>query len=245
MGLPIISNSSMESQEENNPANPSKYSITVLFQTGVRYVYEIDATSTVKDLISMIHRDERIEKPRHKRICLLYHGRILPHHTTISEIDTQPEFTMHCFFREKARSRRRLRSQPELRGFDRLTRLNFSPANIEQIRQQFHQMSGSTNRSHDDQLEIEEEWFPAIFNNIDDPLSPFHLRNRDDEQPLVVETNTSDEPFFVQFIVGAAIGFFVGIPSLIFIPCFIQKSNFLLGMSFGITFHFVVAFFVN
>lgn len=53
----------------------------------------------------------------------------------------------------------------DLRGFDRLTRMNYTPEQIAEIRRSFHTMQGSLNASHEAQLEAEEEWFPVIFNN--------------------------------------------------------------------------------
>lgn len=52
----------------------------------------------------------------------------------------------------------------DLRGFDRLTRMNYTPEQIAEIRRSFHTMQGSLNASPEAQIEAEEEWFPVIFN---------------------------------------------------------------------------------
>lgn len=53
----------------------------------------------------------------------------------------------------------------DLRGFDRLARMNYTPEQIAEIRRNFHTMQGSLNSSPEAQIEAEEEWFPVIFNN--------------------------------------------------------------------------------
>lgn len=56
------------------------------------------------------------------------------------------------------------RLESDLRGFDRLTRMNYSPEQIAEIRRSFHTMQGDSNSSPEAQIEAEEEWFPVIFN---------------------------------------------------------------------------------
>lgn len=167
-----------------DPSVPPK--IHALFPTGDRKDYEIQNTTTVQDLVQMIKDDDSIQKPENRTIAIIYHGKILQPVDILSKIDNLTEYTVHVFYRQISSkpSRKQKNSNQgsesnadavnadddderldsDLRGFDRLTRMNYTQDQIDTIRRHFHSLQGTTNSSPEEQIEAEEEWFPVIFN---------------------------------------------------------------------------------
>ncbi|OHT01457.1 hypothetical protein TRFO_31723 [Tritrichomonas foetus] len=152
----------------------------------------------------------------------------------------------------------------ELRGFDRLLIMNYTREQIARIRRQFHQMTNTVGEPAEQQLAHEDEWFPALFNN-DEPLNLFGVNNpnrsvnqndqqrnslnglrqgREDEAPLVNDqqrTAIEYEESSVYYFVGFAAGFFFGIGIAIILPLFCREKKFLIGLSFGLSIHYLFA----
>jgi hypothetical protein len=148
--------------------------VHVLLPTGTRVTYEVTKSTTVTDLIDIIKSDSNVAKPPNRVICIIYHGHVLTGGEQIAQLDTLEEFTLHLCFRGGAYAA----GDPaiELRGFDRLARMNYSPDQIAEVRRDFHATHGSARASPEEQIETEEEWFPIIFNNDKPPPRSNPLR---------------------------------------------------------------------
>ncbi|OHT15858.1 hypothetical protein TRFO_13684 [Tritrichomonas foetus] len=155
----------MDDIEEAPRNSNSPPKLHVLFPTGNRADYSITKMTTVSDLIKQITEDETIQKPENRTIALIYHGRILQPTEVISKIDSLDEFTIHVFYRQIQRPTTQEPLESDLRGFDRLTRMNYTADQIADFRRSFHTMHGSLNSPREEQIEAEEEWIPVIFNN--------------------------------------------------------------------------------
>jgi hypothetical protein len=51
--------------------------------------------------------------------------------------------------------------------------MNYTPEQIAEVRREFHTVHGSRNSPIEAQIDIEEEWFPVIF-NAENPLQLLH-----------------------------------------------------------------------
>ena len=154
--------------------------IYVLFPTGNRMEYSITKMTTVSDLINMINQDEKVEVPANRVIALIYHGRILQPTEVISKIDTLDEFTIHVFYRQAQQqaTNRDEHLESDLRGFDRLSRMNYTAEQIAELRQNFHVMHGTLNATQEARMDAEEEWFPIIFND-ENPMPTLQINQVD------------------------------------------------------------------
>jgi hypothetical protein len=214
--------------------------VHILLPTGVRVTYEIAKATTVTDIIDLIKADSNVTKPPNRTICIIYHGHVLSGHEQITQLDTLDEFTLHLCFRGGAYAA----SDPavELRGFDRLARMNYSPDQIAEVRRDFHVTHGSTHAAPDDQIEMEEEWFPVIFNN-ENPLQmlrpppPPRAENpiaANAEAPPPEDDDAFTQSPLVRFTFGLIVGAIFGVGSVIFVVWSSQDGVFLLGLGFGI-----------
>lgn len=223
--------------------------VHLLLPTGARVTYDITKKTTVSDIIARLSEDPSVTHPPDRTITLLYRGRILKPNRKIARLDSLDEFTVQVFYRAP---RHREEAQPEaplpsdLRGFDRLRRMNVPDSYIEQVRREFHEMNGTQNATAEERLALEEEWFPVIF-DPENPMSPLTLpltrrqqrrqRRESDEEEL--EFGNGDG---IRLSAGLALGLLFGVGSLVFVVVAIRDRWFLIGLFAGACAHYVVRF---
>ena len=246
----------MDNQEspllENQDEHPIDLPVSAVFPDGERKTYHFNKDSTVSELISEIMTDKSIEKPKDKGICIMYHGRILKSTEKFSEIDTIPDFAVSVVFRLNRNAApsdgQNGEEDTELRGFDRLTRMNYTPDQISEIRHQFHFMRGGLNETHEQQLDAEEEWLPVIFNS-ENPLET--LQNADAERPIRTqirrrhqnyETFHFDQSsFWTTFCIALVLGIVFGPASLLYLLISLQDKAGIAGIAIGVGIHYLIS----
>lgn len=255
-----------ENEDDIEPANIGIGGSTVvsaMFSDGSRVSYEINKETTVSDLISMIKSDKTVEKPPNRTISIIYLGRILQPTDVFSKIETLREFSVHVFYRVASAAPTAVPDTPtELRGFDRLSRMNYSQEQIAEIRNSFHAMRGTSNATQDERLDAEEEWFPVIFNQ-ENPLDALQLPNQRNHNHNHNNNNAAATPaneiahdmgieFFtlenasrVQFFFGLIIGIVFGIFSLILVIVSFNEKAIMAGLLFGTIAHYVLSYLVS
>lgn len=217
--------------------------ITILLQDGKKKAVSLPATEAISSLISNIQNDPSIQVPPNTYPVILYHGKIADPASVIGNLETMDDFTVHCFFKiKKAEEEQRKASlvDLDLRGFDRLQRLNYSQQQIERIRANFRLIHQEEDLSDSDQIEVEDEWFTALFaadlslDTIDedteeiDPITPNNVRPR----PAIWKKN------FLLLFLGFILGYFLGIGSLIFGVLTIRSKRTLFGIFIGSCAHY-------
>ena len=230
--------------------------IHAMFSTGVKADYTLKPNSTVSDLINMVTLDSSVEKPPNKVISIIYFGCILQPTDNLSSYQ-KDELTVNVFFRIPPQDLQNQNPDEDLKGFDRLTRMNYSQEQISNIRERFHQNQGTSNLSREEQLDIEEEWFPTIFNQ-ENPLEAFDLIDHQspstvpfpDVIPLTpnqIEENSCSAWKVLEFCFGLLIGLVFGFSSFVlFFFVNIHDDFFLLiGSGFGIVCQYLVSLYCN
>lgn len=192
--------------------------VHLMIPTGGRVTYDVTKDTTISDLIVRIRSDPAISNPPDRTISLIYRGRVLNEAEKVCEIDSLDEFTIHVFYRAV----RSPEAPPppvnsELRGFDRLLRMNYSQNEISDLRHRFHSMHGTLDATGDARLELEEEWFPVIFNQ-ENPLEDLRIRRGNDGRENTTPLDPIEEeeipPSFLQFLTGLTVGVLLGVPAL-------------------------------
>lgn len=269
--------------------------INILFPTGITKNYKIKSDTTVNDLVGLIADDQTVEKPADRSIVVIYHGKILQSNQILSKIDTLSEFTVHIFFRKiiqnpncfrNADNKDEVSAQSEqetlditnssvnriendlsedLRGFDRLVRMNYTQRQIQKLRKRFHRLQNTENVDPEEQIDMEEEWFPVLFNTnvIGEDGSPASIRallgqveNYDPHSnPLVtpnqvyeegdlrvtqdvnVEESQDTSTSWGKFIIGIFIGLIFGFASFLFMAMFHHNKSMLAGIFIGLVAH--------
>lgn len=246
----------MESQESPllNNENGNDLPISAVFPNGERKTYNFNKNSNVGNLIQNILSDKDINKPKDKSVCIMYHGRILKSTEKFSEIDSIPDYTVSVLFRiNKSAAQAELEElgdEPELRGFDRLSRMNYTPEQIAEIRHQFHHMRGGLNESHDEQLDAEEEWLPVIFNS-ENPLETF--QTADAERPIQTQNRVrhrrtnyetfhfEQSSFWVNFCIAFILGILFGPFSTLYLLISLRDKAGIFGIIAGIGVHYLLS----
>ena len=161
----------------NDNEKQNTLSISASFPNGTVKTYQFDRFATVQNLIEQIQQDTTVEIPPEKAVAAIYRGKFLKSNEKFSEIDNYPEYTVLITFRNMDSQHQNEGDEVhDLKGFDRLARMDYTPQQIEVIRQTFHQMRGSENDSPQQKIDAEEEWLPVIF-NTDNPLEAFQTYN--------------------------------------------------------------------
>jgi hypothetical protein len=223
-------------------------SVQVMLPNGERIPFAITASMTISDLINSL--GERGVVPATRTVVLIYHGRILQSQETVASLDSLDQFTIHALFRP-ARMSALLAddSSTELRGFDRLARMNYSPQQIAQLREDFHAMRMTTQGTAEARMEAEEEWFPVIFND-DNPIQG--LRPRQAPPPLDgLEPVQEEQPYaldrypWLKFGLGVFLGTLFGLAALVFM--FMPRSDrmFFIGLFLGTCLHYGIRAYLN
>ena len=234
--------------------------INLMFPTGERSQVQITKEMTVGDLIDQISNDPKLSHPPNRTIALIYLGRILNDSDVLSKMTTLNDFTIQVFYRAIPQANRTTECpviSSDLRGFDRLLRMDYSREQIAELQHNFHAMHGTLEASREEQIDIEEEWFPVIFNH-ENPLQDLQIGQRrdrgngqrTDENPLI--NNIHDGQFgddalvgtqWVRFSIGAIAGALFGVGALVFMWLRFNDRPFVLGLFLGIGIHYVVEYF--
>ena len=149
--------------------------IHVLLPNGEKITYQVPINETVGYLVNLMKKDEKVEIPHNRIISIIYRGRILGSDEILSHFDSLREFSVHAFFKidpsatenEEGTSNNENVEFHELRGFDRLRRMNLSADQIAVLRRNFHTLNNTIDSPIDAQIDLEEEWLPTIFNQPD------------------------------------------------------------------------------
>ncbi|EAX86901.1 hypothetical protein TVAG_099170 [Trichomonas vaginalis G3] len=144
--------------------------INVILPGDKHLQFNLQPQNTTKDLISMIKNDSNVQIPRNKILTLIYRGRILTGNEILSSFDSMTEFTIQGFYRNDPNSPNNNNEEiiiNDLRGFDRLRRMNYTPEQIQEIRNSFHSTHQPEDGSQQSMIDLEEEWFPVLFNQRD------------------------------------------------------------------------------
>lgn len=182
--------------------------ITVLFQDSASVDLSISNKQNISELKSFITKSESIHIPEGKSVRILCLNHFMNDELMIVEVEnTLKEFTVHAILKSE-KNDTEVSEENQLRGFDRLATMNYSQSEIQQIRRQFHEMANSYQLTHEQQKEEEEEWFPALFNQIDTPIA-FFAQRREDEIPRVFNPRPR-YPHSFNLLIGFFIGLFFG-----------------------------------
>ena len=236
--------------------------IHLMFPTGERTTCEITKDMTAATLIQRLMDDPKITHPANRTIALIYHGRILPGSEVLAKLDTLNEFTVHVFYRAAPTPAAAPDSPTapiasDLRGFDRLRRMNYEESEINELRQNFHAMHGTLEASAEERMEAEEEWFPVIFNH-ENPLQDLQLprrerrerRRRHDQTPLANAEDTgpvmgdgdfSNRPW-LRVVIGLIFGAVFGVGSLLFMLITFTDPWFVVGLLAGCCTHYAARY---
>ena len=227
--------------------------IHLMFPTGERTTCEITKDMTAATLIQRLMDDPNITHPANRTIALVYHGRILTGSEILAKLDTLNEFTVHVFYRAApppaaAPDAPSAAIASDLRGFDRLRRMNYEESEIEELRQNFHAMHGTLEASAEERMEAEEEWFPVIFNH-ENPLQDLQLprrerrarrrrqeqaplANAEDTGPAIHDVDCVSAPW-LRVVIGLIFGTVLGVGALIFILISYSDPWFVVGLLAG------------
>lgn len=136
--------------------------ITVLFQNGARSVHTVSRRETVASLIDRLKSDPNFQSKPDQVPRLLFLGRILQPNNILSSLSDSSEFTVQCIAqRQPDQNKQECESEPA-KGFDRLLRVGYTSEQIAELRSAFHTVSQTSALSHEAQLDLEDEWVPAL-----------------------------------------------------------------------------------
>jgi len=233
--------------------------IAVQFQNGTRTVYAIDGSERASALIDQIVGDPQSPFFQDSGFRLLYLGRIVSPAQSLGGLSQVRAFTVQCF--PGAQRRESHGDDHEiLKGFDRLHRAGYSASEIEDIRTAFHAIARSRGATRDQQLDLEDEWVPALaleaspgaalrtiqlMNEYSGPapgavVQALDMPGASDpeaESPLLrqEEEEAGECQSWAPFWLGVACGLAVGAPAAFGIPFLGCLHNaFAVGMAFGI-----------
>jgi hypothetical protein len=249
----------MESQEDpligNRSGVETGIPISAVFPDGSRKTFHFDHFSTVEDLIQLIISDETIEKPTGKVISVMYHGRFLKPEEKFSEIDNLPDYAVSVLYRIDKNAEPEIPWMPELQGFDRLIRMDYSPEEISLIRERFHHMRGGENETDAQKIDAEEEWLPVLFNNegpaetldIFGAAQPIRFNQRAWRQPranmIYLDQDarrTNNTSFWISFSIAFLVSFIFGPVTLLYILVSMNDRGGILGVLLGVASHFII-----
>jgi hypothetical protein len=201
-------------------------SVQVMLPNGERIPFTVTAPTTISDLIDSL--GQRGVVPANRSVVLIYRGRIFQPQDVVVSLDSLDQFTIHALFRaDRAAGVAGDGAATDLRGFDRLARMNYSPQQIAQLRDNFHAMRGTRQARAEARMEAEEEWFPVLFNN-DNPVQVLQQPEAP-PAPDGLEPIAGEEPYVldryprVKFGLGVFLGALFGIAGLVFM--FMPRSD--------------------
>jgi len=214
--------------------------VTFFYPNGYKDHIELADTLLICQIIDqlLVKNAEMIPKEHSPR--LIYKGRILSGNESLNSLEMEEEFTIHVFFQIKSQN-----SDPidiiELRGFQRLFRMNFTAERIEMLQYIFHERYGSLDRSEEERILLEDEWFPILFNQIinNDNLDAFEIPNNNENTQDI-----NDSPY-ISFVLGTFLGLIFGLASLSFSIIFYQNKWILFGQGFGTLINVSILFYLG
>lgn len=222
-------------------------SVTVLLPNGVRITKTIAAASTLVELIDLVSSDPEYPFPG-RDVRLMYLGRTLSPTDVIGQICEEREYTIQCFGQT---TNQQAPVDDVVRGFDRLGRVGYTPGQIQEVREMFHRVRQTNRLSREQQLEIEDEWVPALtmFNGQIDviqalendvrparsstdtiiPVAVLRPEIEEADSPLLSQSEEGDggsnhRNSWIPFIVGFLIGVFSRFIVPILPVCLISAS---------------------
>lgn len=211
---------------------------------------------TTEDLITAITSSRDLQMSEGQSLRLIAMGKILQTSDKLKQYAYTNELVVQCSIRKERQETED--SQTEIvTGFDRLTRIGYTAEQIRELRRVFHSIHNTENSTQTEQLELEDEWVPAI--TLDGtavtrmlqgstqllsesfrftPVSHTNTGN-EDEAPLLAQEEAPRPtgimawvPFFVGVVIGRAMGIKAAIISVFFIHTF-NIGDFLIGVIFG------------
>jgi len=239
------------------PRGPA--SVDVILPTGARVTCDVTKETTIGDLISEVCATA--PAPADRTPSMVYRGRILESSELVSQLDTLEMFTMQLFYRA-VRPAARDPPAGDLRGFDRLQRMDYPEDQIAEMRHHFHAMHGTEDATADARLEAEEEWFPVIFNQ-ENPLHamqfrPFldpargrrrprpHPPARENDNPIAQNGEAAgedeDNSSWLRGFFGLVIGLIFGASALVFILLCLHDATFMFGLVLGVLGHYAIRY---
>ena len=213
--------------------NKNKQIINILLPNGKKLKFDIDNNLTVGNLIKQIELDSNVIIPQGRQISIIYGGKILENNQILSKIEKMEEFSVHVFYRPLPGNPLITEEIHEIKGFDRLLRMNYSREQIEEFRHSFHLLHNSLSEPNNIQVDLEEEWFPVIFNQ-ENPLEALNLppsppRNEENDN------YDEDQPPWINFLLGLILGLIFGISSVIFMVISLHNKWLVFGLIAGTT----------
>lgn len=230
--------------------------VTALFQDGSRSTYNMKPDDTTQDLVTAITSSRDLQMSEDQSLRLIAMGKILQPSDKLKQYAYTNELVVQCSIRKERQETEG--SQTEIvTGFDRLTRIGYTAEQIRELRRVFHSIHNTENSTQTEQLELEDEWVPAI--TLDGtavtrmlqgstellsesfrftPVSHTNTRN-EDEAPLLAQEEAPHPtgimawvPFFVGVVIGRTMGIKAAIISVFFVHTF-DIGDFLIGVIFG------------
>lgn len=192
--------------------------INALFPNSDKRTYYFNEDSIVQDMIDMIVKDSTIRVPEDRNVKILYHGKVLDDNSRFRDVERDlSSFTVNVLYRrEFIQEGEKDNGGEELRGFDRLVRMNYTQEEIDDIRRRFHSLHGSTEFNDESRLEAEEEWLPTIFNS-DNPLEALRPAGSRRQRVRYVHIDPEEPSRWLGFFLSMFIGSIFGILSLLII----------------------------
>jgi hypothetical protein len=244
-------------------------SVSVNFQDTRRLSYTLPRSSTVSDLLVCVQSDSRAPSPPDRVAQFIFLGHILRPDQCLGDLSPSPEFTVQCFWRGAAPPAPVAVDHPADRGFDRLSRVGYSPEQIADMRRIFHRLQRTADVERGAQLALEDDWVPAV-TVAGSPIAAIRLMQttagHDDEtrleevrtlqppgaaeteweSPLLAQEEEgaakqpADKETWTWFIVGVIIGILLGKGFWLIVPFTCIRPVFSVGLGFGMMLRAVV-----
>lgn len=163
--------------------------INCIFTNDKKKVYKITTDKTVKDLKDMITSDSSIVANPTQQVVVIFMGKVLEDDREISSYTNGNESVSFQVVVRNYVNNENVQTV-DLKGFDRLTRMEYTEEQIEGMRTEFHRSIGSTNLSEEARTNLEEDWFPVIF-SLERPMELFNLNNNNQNDTNATNTSSN------------------------------------------------------
>jgi hypothetical protein len=211
-----------------------------------------------------------VPSPPDRVLQCIFLGRILRPDQRLADLSQSPEFTVQAFWRSATPAARIAGEEPLDGGFDRLSRVGYTPEQIAEFRRIFHHMQQTTNADRRTRLALEDEWVPAVTvagspvaairllqttaehtheTRLEEvrTLEPPGAAGAEWDSPLLAQEEgaAADQPAdkenWAWFIVGVIVGILLGKGFWLIVPFACVRPVFSVGMGFGMLLRAVVA----
>ena len=209
--------------------------VSVSFPDGKKYEYEIDASSTVKDLMALINKNPAISQPPETTLSMIYQGKIILPNDVLGKLESMDEFTVLCFFRKI--------KLDESQKADDLQRMNSGNCeeSIERSRSSVMSLHG-IDAQIDEELDIDGEFFPALFSD-GLPLDPILDSINDMPIDIPPEPRMRRELLFnisiSLLLLGFLLGYYLGAGAFMFALLTFRNKRLMLGILVGSCIHYL------